>query len=373
MSERIFNTLSVDGDDSKLDASLIANMNNNAEFSALRHDASTSHIIQTATGNPAYFDDGADNIPIRSVTIAITAAQEGSGEPSSENIRPISGWDGISVYHSDVDTEDPTEYTFSFSDAGTVYGGTFDAISGALTVTHGYIESYSGEELPGVWISDRDVYAEGTTPTEGAQVVYELVVYDYYALSGVEIKTNAGVNNVWSNAGSATCEYCVDFNSYVADRKSYYNGQLLTLAQAIEAVKRRNNTAAGYSSSNKALATDFTIIPMGMDYFVGSNFTRVSDGGYRVNKAGTVSVSAGCFFNGFNAGDVIIVCIGKYNAEWQYVSTSHFPSIIGTSGSCDIVSHLIGVSAGDIIYLRARNATAARGVATSARLFIEYI
>ena len=57
----------------------------------------------------------------------------------------------------------------------TVYGGTVDVVSGVLTVTHGYISSYNGETINEPWISDRDEYVAGTTPTTGAQVVYELV------------------------------------------------------------------------------------------------------------------------------------------------------------------------------------------------------
>lgn len=41
-------------------------------------------------------------------------------------------------------------------EVGTIYGGVLDVTKGELTVTHGQIESYDGEMLPGSWISDRD-------------------------------------------------------------------------------------------------------------------------------------------------------------------------------------------------------------------------
>lgn len=233
MPERIFDTLRVDGDDSKLDASLIVNINNNEDFSALRNDVSASHIIQTATGNPAYFDDGADSTTMKSVTIAITPIQGGGGVPSPDNIRPISGREVVTLYHSDIDTSDPTEYSIDLSEAETVYGGSLEVISGTLTVTHGYIESYSGEELPGAWISDRDVYTEGTLPSLGAQVVYELVTPNQYTLPAQTIKSFAGVNNVWSDAGNVTCEYCVDVNGYIASEKAEYDERLDALDTSI--------------------------------------------------------------------------------------------------------------------------------------------
>lgn len=58
--------------------------------------------------------------------------------------------------------------------AGSVYGGNMHLTTGTLTSQWACIDSYNGEELPGEWISDRDVYVSGTTPTTGAQVVYRL-------------------------------------------------------------------------------------------------------------------------------------------------------------------------------------------------------
>ena len=55
-----------------------------------------------------------------------------------------------------------------------VAAGTLDLETGKLTETAGFIQSYNGESLPGEWVSDRDVYTEGGTPTTGAQVLYYL-------------------------------------------------------------------------------------------------------------------------------------------------------------------------------------------------------
>lgn len=84
----------------------------------------------------------------------------------------------------------------------TVWGGQVDAITGDLKVTHGQIASYNGETLPGAWLSDRDVYAAGTSPSTGAQVVYELatpVTSTITPLSDVAVLY--GENNIWSVSG----------------------------------------------------------------------------------------------------------------------------------------------------------------------------
>lgn len=93
-------------------------------------------------------------------------------------------------------------YTVSWeTEAGTVYGGTLDLVSGVLTVDWDYIASYDGETLPGEWISDRDVYAEGTTPTTGAEVVYKIVEPVTYQLDPEQIMTLPGFNQIYSDAG----------------------------------------------------------------------------------------------------------------------------------------------------------------------------
>ena len=124
------------------------------------------------------------------------------------NICPITGRTGVNVYHSGEDTSNPTIYPVSWqSEAGTVYGGTVDLVSGLMTVTDAEIASYNGETLPSTWISDRDVYAEGTTPTIGAQVVYELATPQTYQLTPTQIQLLKGSNTLWSDGDSLTLTY----------------------------------------------------------------------------------------------------------------------------------------------------------------------
>ena len=87
--------------------------------------------------------------------------------------------------------------------------------SGVLTVTDANIASYNGETLPGEWISDRDVYAAGTTPTTGAQVVYKLATPQTYQLTPEEVTTLLGQNNVWADCGPSTVEYPCNTKLYI--------------------------------------------------------------------------------------------------------------------------------------------------------------
>ena len=54
-------------------------------------------IINTASGTIASFEDGADGMPIKKLVVNIEPVQEGSGDPSPTNIRPISGLMGCNV------------------------------------------------------------------------------------------------------------------------------------------------------------------------------------------------------------------------------------------------------------------------------------
>ena len=116
--------------------------------------------------------------------------------------------DGICLNYPSTDTSyhayNGQTTTIQFKDGSnplTVYGGSLDVTSGVLTVTDGYIASYNGETLPSTWISDRDVYAEGTTPTTGAEVCYELSTPQTYQLTPTQVNSLIGSNNVWADCG----------------------------------------------------------------------------------------------------------------------------------------------------------------------------
>lgn len=90
-----------------------------------------------------------------------------------------------------------TTATLTFAE--TIYGGTVDAVTGVGIKTWGYIASYNGESLPGEWISDRDVYAPGTTPTTGAQVAYKLDTPEPFEVTKILIPSLRNENTIFTN------------------------------------------------------------------------------------------------------------------------------------------------------------------------------
>ena len=116
-----------------------------------------------------------------------------------------------------------TTYPISWSDeAGTVYGGYLDAVSGLLTVTMANIASYNGETINEPWLSSTDPYVSGATPTTGAQVVYTLATPQTYQLTPQAVTTILGQNNIWADTGDVEA-------TYIADTKLYIDAQIAAL------------------------------------------------------------------------------------------------------------------------------------------------
>ena len=76
--------------------------------------------------------------------VDINPVQEGSGDPSPSNVRPISGWNSINVYISPT-TSPEDGRTIPIDLQQTVFGGVLDVVNGKLTITH-YSRIFDGTE-----------------------------------------------------------------------------------------------------------------------------------------------------------------------------------------------------------------------------------
>lgn len=260
---------------------------NDAQASAEGISASASQIAQntanilkafptdTASGAVASFSDGADDIPLKSLIVNIDPVQDtSSGDPSPENICPISGWTQIDVNHSGADMTNPTTITIDLGQ--TVYGGKLDVLSGELvidramvdlgTLTWGLdtgqshrfiaynqvaakptgnysvainaicstyknltqnqlysnnigvsIQSMNGKS---VYVYD-DAYDNATafkTAMTGQTLVYELATPIEIQLSANQLNSLYGVNNIWADSGDTEVEYRADTKAYIAKK-----------------------------------------------------------------------------------------------------------------------------------------------------------
>jgi hypothetical protein len=169
-------------------------------------------------------------------------------------------------------------YTIPFpTPPGTVYGGELTVGpdgSGTLVVGRGNIASYAGESLPGAWISDRDVYAAGTTPTTGAQVVYALANTVSYALTAEQIMLVRGLNKVWADTGDTTLTYRADIPAYIDQRINATRGMVAGVEAEMKATK-------AYSAGDLLIVGDTlykatTSIASGATFTPGTNVTATT-------------------------------------------------------------------------------------------------
>ncbi len=101
----------------------------------------TPHIA-TASGSIATFNtDMSANL--QECKIHFHPVQEGTGDPSPDNVRPITGWDGVTVHHSGSDRTTPVEIPISFPQ--TIYGGYVDLVKGEVVEEYAFI-TVGGDE-----------------------------------------------------------------------------------------------------------------------------------------------------------------------------------------------------------------------------------
>ena len=93
------------------------------------------------------FADGADNIPVKAMEVAVRAVQSGSGDPSPDNVRPISGWSNAKIYGTGKNLFDPSKIVQSSGATVTVAGDTV-TISGAASRARGNYNPASLTSLP---------------------------------------------------------------------------------------------------------------------------------------------------------------------------------------------------------------------------------
>ena len=120
--------------------------------------------------------DGADNVRLDEIRVAILPIQAGSGTPSPRNIRRISGSDSLTLVH--VAGEDSHTYNISFGeDPGTVYSGTYYPLTGQflvdkLLVTKRCVDMNNSEVQPGWQDSGiKDIVGEDVDQTFTGQIL----------------------------------------------------------------------------------------------------------------------------------------------------------------------------------------------------------
>ena len=89
-------------------------------------------ITSNASGEIVTIADGADNLPVKNLSVSLLPVQSGSGDPSPSNIRPISGWTGVDIYATGKNLIDWDSVLLS---SKTARGITYQCSNGVVKVT----------------------------------------------------------------------------------------------------------------------------------------------------------------------------------------------------------------------------------------------
>ena len=267
-------------------------------------------IKETISGNVVSFPDGAAGLPLESLVVQVVAVQSGNGDPSPDNIRPISGWNGCNISHSGEDTSNPTVIAINWqTEAGTVYGGTLDLTTGVLTITHYMMQLpdiisvlSTGIYLfstPTAFLKKRgpinvicdmlmtnrsriNLSVSGSNSTtaiycrddscedveafkskySSAMFVYELNSPINYQLTPQEVTTLLGTNNIWADCGPVSVEYRADTKLYI-EKINAPSGYAMIANQQI--------TSGKYFVIGGSLYKSTTVIAKGDTIIPGSN------------------------------------------------------------------------------------------------------
>ena len=76
-----------------------------------------------ASGNPIVIPE---NVALEKLNVEFLPKQSGTGDPSPENVRPITGWDSLKVTVSN----ESESHDYDLTLPETIYGGTVDAVMG---------------------------------------------------------------------------------------------------------------------------------------------------------------------------------------------------------------------------------------------------
>jgi hypothetical protein len=225
--------------------------------------------VESASGDVAVIHDGADDLPVRDLSVAIEPIQAGTGTPSPDNVRAITGWYAVEVARTDGNGDNADTHTITLPT--TVYGGTLDVTKGILTVDRAMVDLgtlawvysnprfYATAPADSAGISDtgdaqalcdsfdrhetgalanmpdasffvnsnkmsasvkRIVVRDGRytdasafkTAMDGVMLCYTLATPVTYTLTPTEVKTLLGENRIYADAGQVTVQYRADFN-----------------------------------------------------------------------------------------------------------------------------------------------------------------
>lgn len=191
----------------------------------------------------ATFDDGAENVDIKNLSISIEAIQSGSGDPSPTNIRPISGWDECNVTVCGKNLFDNTKYASGtwITGDGTIEPQYGYRTSDWISVKQGDVirRSETGTARGGLYDKNKNPisYAGGTTITVTQDGYYRFcITSSYYSNDIMCVRNNTDLTFEPYNGSTYTIQLTDGSNPIVV-----YEGVLDVLSGLLTVYRGKVN------------------------------------------------------------------------------------------------------------------------------------
>lgn len=195
-------------------------------------DVYNAFVTENLTGSIASFDDGADDIPVKSLVAEIVPLQSGSGDPSPDNVRAISGWTEANITVCSVNlfsgvkdlTGTNNGVTFTYDGTGKcsiVRSSSASSASAIPSVSqfptvHKYLKAgtytLSCTKVSGSGTANAQIYDDNITliaQTNDAPITFTLSEGKYVTCRGI-VRPDESPNGVWAiqlQTGSTATAY----------------------------------------------------------------------------------------------------------------------------------------------------------------------
>ena len=168
----------------------------------------------SVSGNPVICHP-VEGYPLSAV-VTLKPKQAGTGDPSPENVRPISGYDSVTVTQS-KDEAQVKQITLTLPE--TIYGGTVDAVTGVGSKEWKLVTITGNEQSH---IFDQYFYLDGFNVGQGiTEGVCSHYLYELYSLGKIGINAN-GTSIIYAPNGDFTVDQTglESWKSYLASQAS---------------------------------------------------------------------------------------------------------------------------------------------------------
>ena len=139
--------------------------------------------ITNLSGNIVNFSTSLEK-PLQNLKIHFNPIQEGEGDPSPDNVRPITGWTGINLYHNAENMVFNETIPISWeSEYGNIYGGYIDLVNGKIFNEMAFLHFIPSYIVGVVYDSNIDKYIAASATTGSATLTSSEIFSDKLAFS----------------------------------------------------------------------------------------------------------------------------------------------------------------------------------------------